>query len=363
LIDLDDATTVDRFDSLGVLATIERFADQMTQAWELGADVRGLPVADGVENVVVLGIGGSGFAGDVLRTLLEARLPVPIAVVKGYAPLPEWVGRNSLVFAVSYSGNTEETLDAFRAAHDRGARLVAVASGGELSAAAATSGCALVSVPGGAQPRASLGFLALPLVAVLQTLGLAPDMREDVTEAIEVVDGLTVTARRDVPTAENPAKQLARIIAGRAPVFYGGRGIGAAAAYRAKCDVNEYAKQPAFWNEVPEMNHNEIAGWSTMTGVTQLHMSALFLRDPHEDPRIAARLDATRRLVRPHVADALEVWAEGDSATARLFHLVTLTQLAAIYAALLNAVDPGPVDAIERLKRDLIRATERGVTT
>lgn len=363
MIDIDDIEAIERLDSQGVLGAIEAFADQCARGWELGIGARGLPSADGLEHVVVLGVGGSGFAGDIVRTIVEPRLPLPLRVIKGYAPLPEWVGRNTLVLAASYSGNTEETLDAFAAAHERGARLVAVASGGDLADAAAAHDGALVAVPPGGQPRASLGYLALPLLAVLVRMEIVPDVRPDVDELLGVVGDVAAAGNRRVRLADNPAKQLARIVAGRIPVFYGGSGVGSAPAYRAKCDVNEYAKQPAFSNEIPEMGHNEIVGWNRLAGVTSKEFTALFLRDPGEDRRVAARMDVTRRLVRGYVADALEVWAEGESPAARVFHLVTLTQLAAIYAALLNGVDPGPVEAIDRLKAEMAKTDEQGASS
>ncbi|MGH2778412.1 MAG: SIS domain-containing protein, partial [Actinomycetota bacterium] len=128
--DLDDTTAIAKLDSTNVLGEIERFADQCRQAWTIGAATDDLPDADGVENVVVLGMGGSGISGDVVQAIVEPRLGVPLRTIKGYGPLPEWIGRNSLVFAVSYSGETEETLEAFEEAHHRGARAVAVSSGG-----------------------------------------------------------------------------------------------------------------------------------------------------------------------------------------------------------------------------------------
>lgn len=360
--DLDDLDSIEHADSLGVLHAVEHFGDQCSHGWELGRDAGDLPVADGLEHVVVLGMGGSGFSGDVVRVAAEPRLFLPLRVVKSYGPLPEWVGRNTLVLAVSYSGNTEETLDVFAGAHERGARLVSVSSGGRLAELAASYGSAHIGVPPGGQPRSSLGYLAGPLLGALTAMGVLPDQRGDIDEAVAVVSDIAGRSHRKVAVSDNPAKQLARIIAGRIPVFYGGTGGCAVAAYRAKCDVNEYAKQPAFWNEIPEMDHNEVAGWDVLADVTRDKFTALFLRDPLEDDRIATRMEITRRHVRRNVADALEVWAEGSGALARTLYLVTLIQMAAIYAAFLNGVDPGPVEPIENLKAELAKVQQRGAS-
>ena len=131
-IDLDDLNELARLDSEDVLGAVERFADQCREGWEIGRSASGLPDADGVDSVVVLGMGGSGVSGDVIQSVVEPRLPVPLRVIKSYGPLPEWVGRNTLVFAVSYSGSTEETVAALEEAHERGCRAVAISSGGPL---------------------------------------------------------------------------------------------------------------------------------------------------------------------------------------------------------------------------------------
>ncbi|HVM34208.1 MAG TPA: bifunctional phosphoglucose/phosphomannose isomerase [Actinomycetota bacterium] len=361
--DLDNAETFEQLDSLGVLGAVENFADQCADGWELGLNAAGLPLADGLEQVVVLGMGGSGFSGDVVRVVAEPRLFLPLRVIKSYGPLPEWVGRNTLVCAASYSGNTEETLDAFAGAHERGARLVALSSGGQLADAAAAYGCTHIRVPAGGQPRASLGYLAMPLLGALTAIEVVPDLRAEVEEMLGVVADICARSHRKVPLSENPAKQLARIISSRVPVYYGGAGIPATAAYRAKCDVNEYAKQPAFWNEIPEMGHNEIVGWDLLPDVTRENFVSLFLRDHGEDERISKRMDITRRMVRGNVADALEVWSEGTGVLARLFYLVTVTQMSAIYTAFLNGVDPGPVAAIDRLKAELADEQHEGAGT
>src|SRR5687767_2926407 len=127
-------------DSEDVLGAVERFAEQCREAWEIGRSATDLPDGEGIDSVVVLGMGGSGVSGDVVQAVVEPRLPVPFRTIKSYGPLPEWIGRNTLVFAVSYSGSTEETLAALDAALERGSRIVTVSSGGPLAATAASKG-------------------------------------------------------------------------------------------------------------------------------------------------------------------------------------------------------------------------------
>lgn len=351
-MNLDDTQSISQLDSEDVLGATERFAEQCQAAWELGRAARDLPDAGGVENVVVVGMGGSGISGDVVQTLVEPRLPVPWRTFKDYGPLPEWVGRNTLAFVVSYSGDTEETLAAFEELHDRGARAIAISSGGRLAALAAGYGVAHVLVPGGRQPRASLGFLALPLLASLVEVGLIRDCSDDVDDAVSSLAAISKSCNRDIPEEENVAKQLASALAGRTPVIYGGTGLGEVAAYRFKCDLNEYAKSHAFANAIPEMNHNELEAYGSK-GAASNDFITVLLRDVDDHERVGLRLDVVKELLRSAGNEVIEVHSRGISRLARMLTLVMLTQLTAIYVGLVNDVDPGPVPAIEEFKSRL----------
>ena len=357
MTDLDQPANFAGLDSEDVLGAVERFAEQCREAWELGRTAESLPDGEGIESITVLGMGGSGVSGDVVQAVVEPRLSIPLRTIKSYGPLPEWVGRNTLVFAVSYSGSTEETIAALDVAIERGARIVTISSGGPLAESAASHGLAHVAIPSGLQPRASLGYLTLPILAVLVSMGLVPDLQEDVDESIKVLSDLAARCHRERPTSENPAKDLATRIHGRIPVVYGGHGLGATAAYRFKCDLNEYGKTPAFWNEIPELNHNEIVGWDRMNEVTRENFVAILLRDPSEHDRVKVRFEITTRLIDGNLSEIVELTSEGESVLARLLSLILVTQLAAIYVGLAYGVDPGPVEKIQQLKAELRERT------
>ncbi|MFN2388686.1 MAG: bifunctional phosphoglucose/phosphomannose isomerase [Actinomycetota bacterium] len=352
-VDIDDLGRIEALDSEGVLEAVERFSEQVRAAWYTGLAVQGAPEADGIDAILVLGMGGSGVSGDVIQAVVEERLPIPFRVIKSYGPLPQWVGRNTLVLAASYSGSTEETLAAADEAHARGARIVTVSSGGPLAEMATRYGLAHVAIPAGLQPRASLGYLTMPLLAVLARMELIPDPAEDVDEAVEVLSDLADRCHRKVPQPGNPAKDLALRLVDRIPVVYGGYGLGATAAMRFKSDLNEYGKTPAFWHFFPELDHNEIVGWNRLSELTRARFTLVLLRDPHEHERLGLRADITRRLVEDAFADVVEVVAEGRSALARILSLVLVTQLAAIYVGVAYGVDPGPVEVIQKLKAEL----------
>jgi glucose/mannose-6-phosphate isomerase len=351
LTSLDDHEAVAGLDSLGVLAAVEGFAAQIERGWFLGSAVAGLPDAAGLDSVVVLGMGGSAAAGDVVLAVTEDRSPVPVVVHKGYGPLPEWVGRNTLVVGISYSGNTEETLTTFEEAHGRGARLVSIASGGTLASIASGFGAAHIEVPGGTQPRAALGYLAMPLLAVLEGVGLVPTFDDDVAAASALISNLAGRYGRTTGAGSNPAKELATKLHEKVPVVYGGRGLGAAIASRFKNDVNEYAKAPAFYNVLPEADHNEICAWAARSG--DAPFVGVMVRDEDDHPRVAARFDITARIIEDSGAEVIDLRTEEGAPVVRILATLYLTQLTAIYLAILRGVDPGPVAAIDRLKSEL----------
>jgi glucose/mannose-6-phosphate isomerase len=354
---LDDIERIEQLDSLDMLGELESFADKMRAGLAIGQGATGLPEGLGVDSVVALGMGGSGSSGDLIRALVEPRMAVPFTVIKSYGPLPEWVGRNTLVLAVSYSGNTEETLVTFEEAHGRGARVVALSAGGRLAELADEFGAAHIGVPSGLLPRAAVAYLLVPLLVVLVRMGLLPDPSADIEESLSVLTELAPRCSRKTPAVENPAKDLAARLAGKVPLLYGGPGIGAAIARRFKCELNEYAKAHAFYNEIPEMNHNEIVGWTKAAEFGGNYV-AVWIGDPEDDDRVNLRWQITRNLIEDSAADIVELTAEGQSPLARLTSLLFRTGLAAIYTGIAHGVDPGPVAVIEELKRRLAE-TER----
>lgn len=352
-VDLDDLNALASHDSEDVLGAVERFADQCREAWNIGLVAEGLPDGDGATSIVVLGMGGSGVSGDVVQTVLEPRSPIPVRVIKGYGPLPESIGRNTIVFAVSYSGSTEETLAAMEDAIAKGARTVAICSGGPMAEMAREHGVAQISIPSGLQPRASLGYLSLPILAALQKMGLAASLDDDVEESVSVLSDLADRCHRKNPSDANPSKQLAEVLRSKVAVIYGGSAVSATAAMRFKCDLNEYGKVPAFWNAFPELNHNEIVGWTSLDSVTSENMVLVLLRDAGEHERVGLRFEITQRLTESSFAEVTELHSEGSCALARLLSLVFVTQLASIYVGLAQGVDPGPVEVIQELKAEL----------
>jgi len=299
--------------------------------------------------LAVCGMGGSAIGADLVLACVP-RLSVPAVVVRGYA-LPEWVGPETLVVVVSYSGDTEEALACAAQARSRGCAPVCVSSGGSLAAFAEAEGLPLVVVPGGGQPRAAVGSLSMPLLATLEASGLCHEHAGVVDAAAAQLEADNRILEPGCPDGENPAKALARRLEKRLAVVYGAGPTGPVAR-RWKGQINENAKAPAFFNELPELDHNELMGWTSLPHLTSSTV-ALFLHDESGEERLTRRAELTAREYEALGVSTELVAARGDSRLARLFSLVQLGDYVSCYLALLYGVDPTPVDAIQALKANL----------
>ena len=298
--------------------------------------------------LAVFGMGGSAIGADLI--LAATSIGVPSAVVRGY-DIPAWIGPETLVIAASYSGETEETLACMALALGRGCAPVCVASGGALAALARERGLPLVTIPGGGQPRASVGYLAMPILAAVAAAGLTPPADADVAEAAELLRAGNTEYGPDATGSANEAKVLAVRLHKRQAVVYGA-GLTVPAARRWKGQINENAKAPAFWNELPELDHNELMGWTSLPHVAAASL-AVFLEAARSDERLQRRAELTAGELEARGVDCAHVSARGTSRLARLFSLVQLGDYASFYLALLYGVDPTPVGAIQDFKAKL----------
>ncbi|MGI8574307.1 MAG: bifunctional phosphoglucose/phosphomannose isomerase [Egibacteraceae bacterium] len=344
-MNLDQPESYAQVDTTDALGDLEAMAEQWRAARVGAADRLAL---DGLRTVVVAGMGGSGITGDVVRTLADGRLALPVVVHKGYG-MPGWVGPQTLVLAVSCSGGTEETLAAVEEAASRGARLAAISSGGRLSERAREDGFPLYEAKGGLPPRHSIGMLAAP---ALGALGLD----EDLDEALAAMEQVIAACRRDVPTAENPAKRLgAQLGDGRPLVIWGTQGLAEVAAYRFHCQLNENAKLPSIVNVLPELDHNEVVGWQEAP-VGDGFAGLAVLRDPDGEPEpVTRRVEPSVAAAREHVDWVEQLHPQGQSRLARLVTLMLLGDFASVYAALALDRDPTPIPSIDALKAELAR--------
>jgi glucose/mannose-6-phosphate isomerase len=332
-------------DRSGMLDTYGAFPDQLRQATALAQAVD-YPQAD-VRSVVVAGMGGSGISGQILRDWAFDRLDIPVNVVNDYH-LPAYCGNRTLVFVESYSGNTEETLSCFDDALMRGCPTVAVASGGELVARAREQGVTLVEIPDDLPvPRAATAYLLVPLLIGMEATGLAY-ATDELREAHSVLSVLRNTLAPQVPTEENPAKQLALELQGTIPVVYG-QGILAAAARRWRTQLNENPKMLARDDVFPECNHNDTPAWGESDN--QEMFSVVVLRDNAEPQDVSDRVELTSAMAFDRARVTAEVYAQGESALTRILSAMYVGDYTSLYLAFLREMDPASIDMIEDLKR------------
>ncbi len=346
---LDDLAALAANDPSGMLEAVLGLAGQCHDGYRAGLDAADLPSGDGVTAVAICGMGGSGVSGDVIRALYRDRLTLPVTVVKGPV-LPAFCGKDTLVVASSYSGATSETLACFAEASHWGCRLVAVTSGGELGRRTAEQGVAVVPVPPGFQPRAAVGHLTFGVLGALEAMGVIPTLGDEVAHVAAVLERLRNRLGPEVPLSENPAKRLAAAIGDRFPVMWGADGVGSVAAGRWRTELNENAKTPAFSAALPELDHNEVVGWSAGTGERFVLLS---LRHPGEHPDVAARFAVSVEVALSAGLQHHEVRSDGDTPLSSLMSLVMLGGAVSVYLATMRGVDPTPIDAIARIKRAL----------
>ena len=349
---LDNTGAREQLDRSDLLALIEALPEQCEEAWAAARAFAWPKSASTATSVVVLGMGGSAIAGDILASLAAFSGQKPVAVVRGY-DVPAFVGKETLVVACSHSGNTEETVSALEASLAKHAQEMVITTGGRLAEIAAERQIpAFVYIYEG-QPRCALGHQLMALLALGERAGLLAAQDAAVAEALLIMRGQRDVLSHAAPSANNAAKQLAGRLQGRVPVVVGGAGL-AVAAHRWKTQLNENSKIWALWDELPEMDHNSVVGFGLpQTFVSQL--TALFLLPKLIERRDEVRYEATAaELARAGVAhERLDV--AGESPLARVLSAIYLGDFTSYYLALLNGVDPATIEPIARIKARLAK--------
>jgi glucose/mannose-6-phosphate isomerase len=324
-----EAEAIDKSNMKGL---IDQFGKQIQDARKLGGKIK-LRISP--ELIIVGGMGGSGYAG----TLLKQYLPdLNILVIEDYH-LPSWVKKNAFVFVSSYSGNTEETLSLFQDAHRKNFPIVALSAGGKLEAMALAKNVPHIKLPGGLPPRLSTGYLFIPLLTVLQNAGLIPNQDPEIDKAIAALDN---------PKHRRIGEELSSRLIDRVPLIYGSGKL-EAVARKWKIDLNENSKTPAFYNIYPEFNHNELNGFINLPA----RFHAIILRDEDDSPRIQKRMDITKKIIRETGTTVTELVIRGDCALSKLLSALHISLYLSYNLALAYGTDPTPVPIVEILKKEL----------
>jgi glucose/mannose-6-phosphate isomerase len=340
---LDDLQLINQRDPSDVLGIAERQIKQLDHDFPLSAD------HVEVNNIVYLGIGGSSLAGYITKSWID--YSVPMEIVRNY-DVPSYVNEGTLVIACSYSGNTEETLSAINQAAEMGAVICIIASGGKMIEIAKERGYPNIVLPQAEQPRFGVFYQLKALTSMLGEFKIIDSDKYEgqLVSAKAFLITATTNWQATKPTDLNLAKQIAVAAAGKTIAIYSGPKL-APAAYKWKIDYNENAKQLAWWNQLPEFNHNEFIGWSQQPPLKPY--CVIDLISSYEPERVLKRFKLTSKILSGRRPDPISVNTLGNNLIEQLLYAILLGDFTTIYSSILSGVKTLPVDLVDKLKKEL----------
>jgi len=349
---LDDPENISAIDRSGMLKTQISMPEACANAIELTrAFLERADVQARLQNrpscLVVAGMGGSAIGGEILQDWILDSSPMPVYISRNYS-LPAFPDSRSLVIAISYSGDTEETLSAFAEAQSRRLRTLSITSGGRLQRLSLEYQVPTLVIPSGMVPRAALPYLFIPLILTYRTLIKKPGFEEELMEMLSVIEKTRLEVSPQVPVKRNPAKQLALKLFHTVPIIYASSGY-TGVAFRMKTLFNENSKMPSYTATLPEAFHNDVMGYEAPKTLLK-PFSVLLLRDPCEDPRIKARINIAKRIMEPTTKFVHEIWVQGQTRLAKILSILYLGDVTSTYVAILNGVDPSSTETISKIK-------------
>lgn len=341
-----------RLDKSNMLELLLDFPDQCRIALDIGKQARVKFEKRNFEKIVFCGLGGSAIGADLVKSYLYFESKIVITVCREYE-LPAYIDDSALVFIVSYSGNTEETLSAYRQAKEKNSTLIIISSGGTLKEYAQKDNITFIEIPKGLPPRCALGYLSIIPLCILAKLGLIQDVDAPVIQAVRILEELKkATLNPDISSSDNIAKAAAVKLFNKFAVIYASSVHFDICAVRLRGQIAENAKALGSSHFFPEMNHNEIVGWQNPKKLFK-NFVAVMLRDKDMHPRVAKRMDISRDILKKESVNIIEIWSRGEDLLSRIFSLIYIGDFISYYLAILYGVDPTPVDRVTYLKNKL----------
>jgi glucose/mannose-6-phosphate isomerase len=345
---LDDPEYIKQVDPDGMLEAITDFPKSARKALDNTERIRLKIHGSSYDAILIAGMGGSAVGGLLLRDWLMDTLKIPIVVSRGYH-LPAWVNENILIYAISYSGNTEETLSQYNEAVELGCTVICFCSGGKLEEKAKENLHTIIKFPKGQQPRAAIPYQFYNLAGVTRRIGLISDAKwGEVQESIKVVEEHCNEMKSTASLESNTGKQLATELKGYIPFIYA-PSLFTSVAYRYSTQFNENSKSPAATNFYPEAFHNSIMareGKKEMLG----HVCAVVIHDPKEETRLNRKIDVSVELIEKTFGKVVHVEAQGESNLARMMSAIIQGDFASAYLAILYGINPSTTESIRLLK-------------
>lgn len=320
---------------------LEGFIKQLDDAFEIGQSASLNLSNNSIASVLICGIGGSGIGGIITSKSIADVCKVPVITCNDYH-IPSFVNESTLIIASSYSGDTEETIAAVKAAMNKGAQLCAITSGGELEAICIETGSNYILIPGGNPPRTCLGYSLTEQVFALNKYGLIP------SELIDNLKSASKLLKSEDANIKLEAKLVSESLVGKIPVLYSTDKF-EPIAIRFRQQLNENSKMLAWHNKFPEMNHNEIVGWSK----ENKDLAVLVFRNKDDFYRTQARIDFTVGLISKYTSSVTQINSKGNSYLERALYFIYLTDWVSLYLAETENTDPIAIKSIDALKAHL----------
>ncbi len=323
---------------------VAEYPAQLREAMDIGRNAIIRKSENPIHKILVCGMGGSGIGGTIASEFVANECPVPILTCKGYK-IPKYVDKNTLVVVSSYSGNTEETYEAFEQALTTGAKIICVASGGKIIAKAKEEGLDHIEVPAGSpSPRACLGYSYVQQLWILHKSGFIGDT------ALKQVESSIALIEKESEDIKEKAKRIAPLLVGKIPIIYStDRMEGIAIRFRQQ--VNENAKMLCWHHVVPEMNHNELVGW--VGDYSQV--AVVYFRNKDDYNRNQVRIDINQEIIRNSTSAIIDIWSKGDNLIERANYFIHLGDWISVYMAEERQVDSIEVNVITHLKNELAK--------
>ncbi|MCL5990501.1 MAG: bifunctional phosphoglucose/phosphomannose isomerase [Bacteroidetes bacterium] len=346
-----------KIDSENMFDVLKNFPQQINDAINIGKKIIPNNEIKKCDKIAVLGLGGSAIGGDLLRSYSEFTKGADHLSINVYRKynIPNTIDENTFVIASSYSGGTEETIQSFKEALTKTKNIIIISTGGELGKLGEENNISVIKIPSGLMPRCAIGYSFFVMLYVLMKYGyFKPEAIEETEKAIiEINEKIILKSEIYSNISDgNSAIDIAEKLVGKIPIIYSSIERMDSVNLRWRCQIQENAKNLAFGNYLPEMNHNEINAFSFPASITS-HSIIIMLRDVEDNSRIKMRFDALKEILNEKVDNIIELKGDGKYLLTRMFEMIYLGDWISYYLALLNGIDPTPIPLITKLKNIL----------
>jgi len=345
---LDDLKKISKIDKSNQIEKLEKLPFQIKESFEIVRSNEFEKLFK-INNIIFNGMGGSAISGDIIKSLLMNKLNIPIFVNRSYI-LPKWANKNTLVITQSYSGNTEETISAFKQAYQKKCKTISISSGGKLQEYCKNRGINHIKIPSGYIPRSAIAYFLFISLKMLDKIGLTTSiLKINIEEILDIAKDVIKHNNKRILIENNPSKKIAQTIFSTIPQVYGWN-IYSPIAKRWSTQFNENSKLISKFDIVSESNHNDIVGWSENYEISKKFSCIIFRDKSLESIYMSTRFDFMKKLYSDVAANFIEIHAKGNDPISKIVHSISLGDFTSCYLAILRKIDPTPVTIIDELK-------------